>query len=538
MFAVRLKAMKIKTWLKPTLKHLLILLALLSVVVTFLNYSIVTYRMQSQQLLSQALKANETYAKSLAHTTSTFISAMKTQLAFSAKHVALKMDKPSVLQREVTRLYQQNTHFNSVVVIDQQSIIVALAPQSLQVQGLKVHSTEVQQKINKHAAAITDPFISPAGNYVLSVSQPIFTPAKKYLGYVAGTIFLQQNNILKQLLNPYVLAENTDVYVIDKHGTIIYHQDGTRIGELFGNAEVLTQVKTAKQGYIQTKNANNTPQLIGYASIEKTGWTVLTQSAKTSALQPLEGRFWQVLMNVLPITLASFVILWLLAGRISKPLTQLAQLVKTQSATTADIAAISAWYYEAAFLKRAVKNYQQKMAQTITTLSDQNQTDPLTGLKNRRGLTAYLNQLTAKKQVFSVITVDIDHFKKVNDTFGHDQGDKVLQQLAKELTVHVREGDCVCRCGGEEFLIIIPKQLGESALKLAERIRTGVACTSFDQVGRITVSLGVATWFDKTQDVEQVLKLADKAMYQAKQQGRNQSVLAPETTVNSSIKNV
>jgi len=155
-------------------------------------------------------------------------------------------------------------------------------------------------------------------------------------------------------------------------------------------------------------------------------------------------------------------------------------------------------------------------------------TDALTRIPNRRGITAALLDAMAQADRYntplSVAMGDIDHFKRINDTHGHEAGDKVLAHLAAIMSESLRMPDKVGRYGGEEFLIVFPHTTLAQARKIAERIRAAVADTSFDLNGKraqVTLSLGV-TQFQRGEDLEQLLVRVDKALYQAKEAGRNQ----------------
>jgi two-component system cell cycle response regulator len=156
--------------------------------------------------------------------------------------------------------------------------------------------------------------------------------------------------------------------------------------------------------------------------------------------------------------------------------------------------------------------------------------DQLTGLYNRRYMNNQLEQLMQRSLMggrpVSVMMVDIDHFKSVNDTYGHDVGDEVLQEMASRLKTNSRVMDVVCRPGGEEFMIIMPDTPGDLACAAAERIRRAVAAEPFKvnaSVGEITVTLsaGVSTVNLLGDTIADLTKRADTALYQAKSAGRN-----------------
>ena len=156
--------------------------------------------------------------------------------------------------------------------------------------------------------------------------------------------------------------------------------------------------------------------------------------------------------------------------------------------------------------------------------------DQLTGLYNRRYMIGQLQQLMQRsvmgEKPVSIVTCDIDHFKSVNDTYGHDAGDEVLQEVARRLTENVRPMDVVCRPGGEEFTVIMPNTPGDLACAAGERIRRAVASQPFSVSGgrrdiTLTVSAGVATIRGHDDTMADLLKRADTALYQAKSGGRN-----------------
>lgn len=157
-------------------------------------------------------------------------------------------------------------------------------------------------------------------------------------------------------------------------------------------------------------------------------------------------------------------------------------------------------------------------------------TDALTGLYNRRFLDATLSAEYTRAErthdALSVIMFDIDHFKKFNDTHGHDQGDRVLQRVSHCLQAAVRSFDFPCRYGGEEFVAILPGMSAEEALLLAEHLRIKVADTEVDGL-HVHISLGVATYPGiKLAAPEGLIEAADAALYRAKESGRNRVAVA------------
>jgi two-component system cell cycle response regulator len=175
------------------------------------------------------------------------------------------------------------------------------------------------------------------------------------------------------------------------------------------------------------------------------------------------------------------------------------------------------------------KRYSDYLRQQLETCVELSIVDPLTGLHNRRYMEGHLKTLFSKAKVgsrpLSVLIVDIDHFKAVNDTYGHDVGDIILKEFATRLRQNTRGVDLTARLGGEEFIVIMPETDRDKAQQVGERLRACVAEVPFqinDDVSlRVTASVGLGSLEDLEDTPESVLKRADRALYAAKRHGRN-----------------
>jgi diguanylate cyclase (GGDEF)-like protein len=159
--------------------------------------------------------------------------------------------------------------------------------------------------------------------------------------------------------------------------------------------------------------------------------------------------------------------------------------------------------------------------------------DPLTGLLNRRALLQdaelLLQRQVARDRPVAVLLIDLDHFKSINDRFGHSIGDKVLQVFAKTTHASVRDTDLVGRLGGEEFTVILADASSDNAFLVADRIRAAFQVNAAAVEGHVlhaTASIGVAVMIDPAQDLTRLLAQADRALYRAKSRGRNRVELA------------
>lgn len=183
-----------------------------------------------------------------------------------------------------------------------------------------------------------------------------------------------------------------------------------------------------------------------------------------------------------------------------------------------------------------IKTLQDSLRESNRQLERLSTTDALTGLANRRAfmdrLQMVLEQDHRLNQSVSLIMIDLDHFKEVNDTYGHPGGDQVLREVATILGLLMRPYDLAARLGGEEFALILPETDHSGACAVAERLRAEVAHHSFAPpaaAARVTVSLGVATLpAIGRATVEQLIRNADVALYRAKKQGRNRVESARE----------
>jgi diguanylate cyclase (GGDEF)-like protein len=178
--------------------------------------------------------------------------------------------------------------------------------------------------------------------------------------------------------------------------------------------------------------------------------------------------------------------------------------------------------------------YQNELLRTQTELQRLSQTDDLTQVPNRRSvmdrLTEELLIHKRKKRPLAMALLDIDHFKKINDSFGHHTGDMILREMAQLVSGMLRDYDAMGRYGGEEFVIILPETNGEQAFKVADRLRDGIEKHEFtvnDRTYRITVSLGIAgKGEEEIPSIEELFKEADRCLYLAKASGRNRTEIA------------
>jgi len=197
------------------------------------------------------------------------------------------------------------------------------------------------------------------------------------------------------------------------------------------------------------------------------------------------------------------------------------------------VAILAGLFYFFPLIRRQAREYMslRQMTESLTmktqTFQQAALTDPMTGLQNRRyfddALAQYMEEFSRIERPMGIMIVDIDHFKSINDTYGHDVGDEVIKGLADTVREYTRYHDIAARIGGEEFAVVAPNVDVDSLDKLANRLRLAVSDLVFN-VGnvrlRITISIGIAIW-DGKESGSALYKRADTNLYNAKRNGRN-----------------
>jgi diguanylate cyclase (GGDEF)-like protein len=177
---------------------------------------------------------------------------------------------------------------------------------------------------------------------------------------------------------------------------------------------------------------------------------------------------------------------------------------------------------------KTIQEIREKEKAHLIALEKLSVTDQLTGLRNRRYFDDHfaIERKRAKRynKALSLIMIDIDNFKKINDAYGHQVGDSVLQSFSNLLQENVRPSDTISRWGGEEFIILLPSTSSENAIVVAQKIQSAVNLYHFSEVGNLTASFGVSNVEPNSNSNRDSVNQADQALYEAKKQGRNRVV--------------
>ncbi len=508
---------------RPDLRWLILGFVLLSVLATLGNSLIVANLVQRDTLIEQALERNRAYAAKVASSIGEFLQSAQRHLAFSAGKLGQHWTDPAWLRAEAERLQGQDDDFNSIAIVDATGLVLEAYPDTAQITRSSPHTEGIDYALKARQPLVSSAYMSSAGNLVVFVSQPVFDPAGTFLGVIGGSVYLRKESALHTLIGRHFYHEGTFAFVADSKRQLLYHPDEKRIGETLDWSKTVDTALRKESGAMVVPNYKGIAMLAGYAFVPEANWAVVAQQPRNIALEPLRKLRLEMLLGLLPAGLVGLIAIWAGTLYIARPLHQLSTIAEHLAAphTTEQLQHVNAWYRDAAAIRQALLSSVQLLQQKLGRLSKEAQSDPLTGLANRRAMTQLLELLEQTGQPYAVLALDIDHFKRVNDTFGHDAGDVALREIAAILQENSRSGDLACRAGGEEFTLILPDAEQATAAAIAERIRASIEVREVPTVGRLTVSIGVACQQPGTETAEAVLKQADERLYRAKEGGRN-----------------
>lgn len=516
--------------MRLSLKYLISLVALMSVILTLVSSIYSGYRVSKQTLIDSTLATNQAYADKLANSTETYLTMTLQILETSAESLSNLIQETGneeALAVEAERLKKQTDTFNSVLIVNKDAEILATSPQTLGLKGEKLVSVGGKEALEKRSAFISQPYTSLTGRLIIFISQPIFDEKGRYLGLVGGTIYLKEENILQTVLGEHFYKDGSYVYVVDQSGRIIYHPDPKRVNEVIDDNKVIQELMAGFDGAMEVTNSQDKVMLAGYATIPTAKWGVVSQKEKKSAIAPSFSMTSEMIGKTLPFILVVLVLLFVISKQIALPLQKLAYYTETSTENSQEekINKVTTWYYEANQLKKAL-NYSLNFFQDrVNFFIHQSTTDPLTKVWNRRSMDETMKKWTEQGRPYALIILDMDKFKRVNDTYGHSTGDEVLKFLASEMKAVSREQDRCCRFGGEEFVILLPETDAAGAYQTAERLRKRMESTVSPCGEIVTISSGVAAFPEHALHPAELLELADQSLYEAKETGRNRTIV-------------
>jgi diguanylate cyclase (GGDEF)-like protein len=512
-------------WTRPfDLRTLILFFVLLSVLATLCNALIVAYRVQREALIHSALEANAAYAAKVASSIGAFLRSAQGRLQYSTEELAEKWNDPAALSTEANRLHSQDADFDSIAIVDVSGKVLQIAPSSLALSGQIVSSEAMKLAIKSRRPSVSSAYVSISGNLVVFISQPVLSASGELLGVIGGSVYLLRQSTLHTVISSHFHHEGTFVFVADANRRLLYHPDPDRIGEVLHDSTTTDAALRGEAGSMEKTSYLGIPMIAGFAPVPDAHWAVVAQQPREKALAALQPLMLDMTLGVIPAGIAGLALILAGTALISRPLRQLTAAASQLGApeTSSNLLRIHAWYSDAAAIREALLSGVQLLQQRLGRLSFEAQFDALTELANRRAMMELLNALAKGRRPYALLMMDIDFFKKVNDTFGHDAGDVALKHVADIVKKSSRAADLACRMGGEEFALVMPDTSLEIARLIAERIREFVAVSPVPGVGGLTISIGIACTGSDIDSPEAVLKRADDRLYHAKRNGRNQ----------------
>ncbi|MFD0672965.1 sensor domain-containing diguanylate cyclase [Cohnella sp. GCM10027633] len=515
-----------------TLRFAVNAIVLISVVVTLTISAIVGYRSEKSSLTRTTFQLNQVYVDKISDTVNGLFANMFDSLNEFGRYIAGDLKRPDLHER--FDLFQR-THrsFNAVFVIDRDGYLVEgsnVAPKNIR---SKIDTAGTVQALKERRPLISEPYVSKTTNkLIIMVSQPLYDAAGEYIGFIGGSIRLHETSIFQTILGNTTLQENgTYAYVTSESGVLLYHPDAGRIGEDVTNSPIIEAVKTRSSGQLRFVNSRDVKMLASYAYIETANWGIVSQTPNDTVLASARELVKKLVLYMLPALLVFIALIYWIVGKLASPFAALAQFASQLSPSQVNkdqLPRIHSWNYEANELSKAFGRAVRHFRYQFEHLTSEAQTDPLTGLYNRRTLDRFVTHHIEQQEPFSILLMDLDNFKKVNDTFGHDVGDEVLRFLASALKDMLGQDCVVCRMGGEEFVVLVPNGDIDAAAYDAEQVRAYMMDTTSPTGQSVTISIGVANYPVHAQAAEQLFRSADDALYEAKRGGRNRVVVASE----------
>lgn len=387
----------------------------------------------------------------------------------------------------------------------------------------------------------------------IDFSAPIYSNSGELKGVIgAHTHWEWAGDLLTGVIPRHAAGDNIELFIINNRGEIIYPENlpsdikAPPLSELTSNTHKPFLAWGNDTRFLTAATPVTTPEIS-----EPLGWTVVVRQKESTALSQVNKLLRVNLLTMIFAGTVFILLAWVVANRISRPvkiLTKAARRIEKgekdvnfpndfqanelQKLSDALRSMASTLIQQKDELAQSNQTLEAKVAIRTTELQELNlvlaqlaRTDTLTNLPNRMNtnerLECEFERFQRTGQPYSILVLDVDNFKKINDTFGHAVGDTVLQHVAELFKNTVRKTDFVGRTGGEEFVAILPITDTLSATIVAEKVREAVASHSAPTAGNITVSIGVHEVLPSDTDANAAVTRADALMYEAKASGRN-----------------
>lgn len=507
--------------MKLPLKFLIILVTTVSLLVTLAVVFATEYYVNRQTLTESTLELNYSNAQKLSTLTNDTFILMRESLQANHANVLENWDDPEELTSILKTIQESNFNFNSVTIINDNGTGRANYP-DIGLVGIYVNTEGVRQGIELQQDFISNPYIGTNNKLMLIVSTALYQNGE-YYGMLNGLVWLEEQNFLTRLLEQTYGDNSTVAAVYDNEGNYIYHPRKEWIGSKVYENQATIDLAQNQSGKNIIEDRTGAVFYAGYDKVEESDWGIISMTPEEIAIAPAELSAQRAIVISLPFILTAFLVLLGLILFITRPLNRLSQVdySKPIHEVIRETQSIPSPYRESAALQQMILSFAQNQQRLLGELESLAITDPLTGLVNRRQYAHMLELIHENQEPFGLVILDIDHFKSINDSYGHLVGDQVLIKLGELMKSSMPAASLPVRLGGEEFAFVIQNTTEDEVVAFAERFRQEVEHTSFPAPQTITVSIG-AGYFDCTQcDLETFFSDVDTQLYKAKANGRN-----------------
>ena len=377
---------------------------------------------------------------------------------------------------------------------------------------------------------VSAPFRSVlSGRPVLAVTQPVLARDGRIDYILVGTIDLQRPAFAGQLQAMRGQSKGY-LFIVTADGTTLYHPEPGRVlGNHAGAGTLERTVLSHPEGWRDDLRDGGKPVLLAHKRLQKADWTLAVALPISDVFSAMATLRWRAVAAASVVALAAGLLAWLLLRALLAPLYRLYRQVRAFGRDEVDIEQFNSGRPdEFGHLSRAFYQVARQQQMAERNLQHLASTDALTGAHNRRMFDEFFPQALKRAirggQQIGLAVLDIDHFKTINDTFGHPAGDAVLVQFADRLRKAVRSTDTVARIAGDEFVIVYEHlETGHDVNLLGQKIVAAMQAP-FNVNGKpltVTASIGIALTTELPANVEKVMLAADQALYCVKAAGRN-----------------
>ncbi|MEM1506102.1 sensor domain-containing diguanylate cyclase [Domibacillus sp. 8LH] len=515
---------------KVSLATLFTGLVSVSVILMVLIIMISSYQSEKETLTETYLSANYSKSSKISQSVDSLFGSMRLSLEGTAAFLQEKdVLSDEEIQKQLELLQSSSRYFNSLSWIDETGCVRSIAPSKIGLRGQVITTGETKKVLDAKKPALTEPYIGPSGRLIVLMSQPLYDKRGQYKGMIGGSIYLHEENVLNEILGNGAVDENGSYYyVVGPDGTVLFHPVQQRIGLDHTSNPVVYKVMKGQSGAERITNLAGVPMLAAYNVVPDIGWGVVQQTPVSYVQDVLLNHMKELAVRMLPPFLLLLTLAIMIARKLAAPFIYLAGLMnQLASGKPAEVPKEqSHWNREADFLTKSVMIAVKAVQENNQQLTRAARTDPLTGIPNRRELNEVMESWAAQRRPFSLVVIDVDYFKQINDTYGHHMGDETLKKLVATIRSVVRKTDLYFRYGGEEFVILFPHTTVLEAYSIAEKIRIDVENQIKIKERSVTISLGISEFPRQTSSLPELFQFADRALYQSKSEGRNRTTIS------------